>query len=379
VVQLIPLPPPLWTKLPGRDPVIEGYRLLGLPLPWLSLTLAPANALASLLWLLPALAVLLAMLVLGAFRGRGIAAVIVGVTLVSVAVGALQIIGGDSAYFYAITNVGVSVGFFANGNHNATLMLVCIPFLAALQATLVKRKSSPRSVSAIRLLVGAAYAIIFVGLLINSSLAGIGLGVPVALTTWLVFGCQRPTLRRLLVAVTVVASIGALLAIAVGPFGNNLFGRQTSNVELSRQTSFRLTLQAAGQYFPVGSGTGSFQPIYRTQEPLDTVTNIYMNHAHSDWLELLLETGIAGIFCAALFLGWWGRQVQKIWKAAEPEPFSQAAAIALVAIMLHSIVDYPLRTAALSAVFAACVGLLSGARPFVRLRKTKTSARHLSL
>lgn len=379
LLQLVPLPPALWTVLPGRSAVVQGYRLLGVPLPWLPLTLAPDVALSSILWLLPAFASLLGVVVLGAFRGRGIATAIVAVTLASVAIGALQVIGGSSAYLYRITNYGVAVGFFANANHNATLLLVCMPFLAALQATLLKRSGSQRSASAIRLLVGAAYAIILVGLLINSSLAGIGLGVPVALGSWLAFGNQRPALRRGIVVATVVLSLAAVVTIVVGPFGNNLFGTQTSNVELSRQTSFALTLRAARDYFPVGSGTGSFQPVYHMQEPLGSVTTTFMNHAHSDWIELLLETGLVGIAFAALFLAWWIVRVRAIWRAEEPDPFAQAAVIATAAIMLHSVVDYPLRTAALSAVFAVCIGLMSGARPYTRRSREPSSARHLTL
>lgn len=379
LLQLVPLPPALWTELPGRGAVVEGYRLLGIPLPWLPLTLAPEVALSSILWLQPAFASLLGVVVLGAFRGRGIATAIVAVTLASVAIGALQVIGGTSAYLYRVTNYGVAVGFFANANHNATLLLVCIPFLAALQATLLKRSGSQRSASAIRLLVGAAYAVILVGLLINASLAGIGLGVPVTLGSWLAFGHQRPALRSGIVVATVVVSLAAVVTIVVGPFGNNLFGTQTRNVELSRQTSFALTLRAARDYFPVGSGTGSFQPVYHMQEPLGSVTTTFMNHAHSDWIELLLETGIVGIAFAALFLGWWIVRVRAIWRAEEPDPFAKAAAIATAAIMLHSVVDYPLRTAALSAVFAVCIGLMSGARPYTRRSREPSSARHLTL
>lgn len=378
LMQLVPLPPGLWTWLPGRASVVEGYRLLGVPLPWLPLTLTPDGAVASLLWLLPAFAVLLATVVPGAFRGRWIAAIIVAVTLAAVSIGALQVIGGDTAYFYEITNPGVAVGFFANANHNATLLLVCIPFLAALQATFLRRSTSPRNASAIRLLVAAGYAVILVGLMINGSLAGVGLGVPVAMSTWLAFGRQRPAFRRGLAIVAGAVSLAALVFIATGP-GNNLFGTQHSNVELSRQTSFALTGRAAMRYFPVGSGIGSFQPVYHLQEPLASVGTTYMNHAHNDWLELLLETSVAGVLLAVAFLAWWGLRARSIWRVEERDPFAQAAVIATAAIMLHSIVDYPLRTAALSAVFAACVGLMSGARPHVRRSKTPSSARHLSL
>ncbi|WP_288413707.1 O-antigen ligase family protein [uncultured Sphingomonas sp.] len=379
IAQLVPLPPALWTRLPGRDMVIEGYRLLGLPLPWLPLTLAPDAALASILWLLPAFAVLLAMLLLGAFRGRIVAGVIVAVTLASVALGALQVIGGESAYLYRVTNYGVAVGFFANGNHNATLMLVCIPFLAALQAALLRGGRSPRSASAVRLLVGAGYAVIVVGLGINASLAGIGLAVPVALGTWLTFGRMRPMLRRGLSVMTLLLSLAALATIAVGPFGNNLFGQQTTDPALSRQTSFALTWQAARRFFPVGSGTGSFQPVYRTQERLDTVTTVYMNHAHNDWLEILLETGLPGIVLALLVVAWWLRRARAIWIADEADPFARAAVIAIGAMLAHSLVDYPLRTAGLAAVFATCLGLISGARPYVRVRRQASNVRHLAL
>jgi O-antigen ligase len=228
------------------------------------------------------------------------------------------------------------------------------------------------------MLIGALYAVILVGLLINSSLAGIGLSVPVALGTWLTFGRQKPLLRRALLIGTIVASAAAILLIAIGPFGNNLFGHQTTNVEQSRQTSFALTFQATREYFPIGSGLGSFQPIYHTQEPLASVSSTFMNHAHSDWLELLLETGLPGIVLAACFLYWAVRRARAIWRAEDRDYFAQAAVIAVVAMLLHSIVDYPLRTAALSTVFAACVALIAGARPYVRQRTQKTTARHLS-
>jgi O-antigen ligase len=244
---------------------------------------------------------------------------------------------------------------------------------------LLQRRGSPRSASAIRLLVAAAYAVIIVGLLINSSLAGIGLAVPVALGSWLAFGRGRPALRKGLAIATGIVSLAALVTIVVGPFGNNLFGTQKTNVELSRQTSFALTFRAARAYFPIGSGTGSFQPVYHLQEPLASVGTTFMNHAHSDWLELLLETGLVGTAFAALFLGWWVVRVRAIWRAEDRDPFAQAAAIASAAMMLHSSVDYPLRTAALSAVFAACLGLMSGARPYIRRSREPSTARHLSL
>lgn len=104
-----------------------------------------------------------------------------------------------------------------------------------------------------------------------------------------------------------------------------------------------------------------------------------MNHAHNDWLELLLETGIPGMALAALLLFWGARRARAIWRAEDRDRFAQAAVIAVTTMLLHSLVDYPLRTAALSAVFAACIALISGARPHVRQREAQSSAKHLNL
>lgn len=382
LVQLIPLPPSVWTALPGREAVVDGFRLLGVTLPWLPLALAPHNAVASLLWLLPAIAVFLLIIVLGAFRGRTVAGVIVGVAVLSVALGAVQIVGGGSGYIYEVTNRGAAVGFFANSNHNATLLLVSIPFLAALQKALLRRRRSSRNVSAIRVAVAGGYAVILVGLLINASLAGLGLAVPVVLGTWLVFGSPRPALRKAGVGLAVAGTLGVLLAIASGSFGDNLFAPEEAQAEASRQVIFARTWEAAQVYLPFGSGIGSFEAIYPSFEPLEGVSRFYVNHAHNDWLELLLETGLAGAALAALFLAWWIVRLRAIWGADEREPFAQAAVIASATIMVHSLVDYPLRTAGLSAVFAMCLGLMSSVRPYVRPRPPspdKGGAKHLTI
>ena len=60
-LQFVPLPPAVWQLLPGRGPVAAGYAMLGQPAPWLPLGLAPMVALADLGWMIPALAMYLAM------------------------------------------------------------------------------------------------------------------------------------------------------------------------------------------------------------------------------------------------------------------------------------------------------------------------------
>jgi len=54
-----------------------------------------------------------------------------------------------------------------------------------------------------------------------------------------------------------------------------------------------------------------------------------------------------------------------------------AGAIASSAILLHSVVDYPLRTAAMSSVFAMCLALMLIPRVEVRRPGELRPVRHL--
>lgn len=119
LLHLIPLPPQLWTQLPGRTVIEEGYRALGQEPPWLPLSMTPYATLTTALTLLVPIAVLLSVL---RFRASGswiAGAVIVG-TLLGVLLGAMQTVGGMGPnawwYLYDFTNTG-AVGFFANRNH----------------------------------------------------------------------------------------------------------------------------------------------------------------------------------------------------------------------------------------------------------------------
>ena len=92
------------------------------------------------------------------------------------------------------------------------------------------------------------------------------------------------------------------------------------------------------------------------------MTNTYVIHAHNDYAELALETGVAGILLMLLFLAWWAVAVWRVWRTAEAGPFARAASIASAAMLVHSLVDFPLRTAAMSACFAMCLALLADRR-----------------
>src|SRR5262249_44275714 len=62
LLQLIPIPPSLWSGLPGRGEIAAAYEAAGMTLPWLPISLYPSATWVGLLSLLPATAIFLAML-----------------------------------------------------------------------------------------------------------------------------------------------------------------------------------------------------------------------------------------------------------------------------------------------------------------------------
>jgi O-antigen ligase len=382
-LQLVPLPPSVWTELPGRGPVAEGFALLGRPLPWLPLSLAPQRTISSALWLLPAIAVLLGIVRLGSFRASWLAWAIAAVTIVSVAIGALQIAGGDSSpwYFYEITNFGSTTGFFSNANHMATLLVSAIPFLAALYLSARSKGRSVQRSSALFVILAGALTVVLVGIAVNRSLAGLGLAVPVLGASLLMLLSRRRRIPAWSAAVIGLLTLGSVALVFSSPFGNNLTTVEARGSQESRYASFTLTAEAAKDYLPLGSGIGTFQEIYPGYEDPAAVTRFFMNHVHGDYIELALETGLPGLLLILLFLAWWTRRAVAVWRAEESDYFARAATVASAAILAHSIVDYPLRTAAISALLALCCALMAEPRARVRQREPQPrekQARHLS-
>jgi O-antigen ligase len=363
LIQLIPLPPGLWQQLGPRKMIADGYRVLGLAPTSQSLSVAPYDSISSLLLFIPGLAMLAATLRLGA-RPLLLVIVLVAATLAGVLLGALQVSAGDPSsapwYLYEDTNYGVATGFFANANHMATLLIISLPFLAA---TLARAGSKGRDVqrfsAGVALGVGAA-VVIAVGIALNGSLAGYGLAVPVLFGSALIVLPNRSaTFRWLapLAAVLLIASVGWLATTPLS--GGNVLRANAETSLQSRQEILNVSTGATSDFMPWGSGLGTFSRIYAVYEDhdrLDPTTSV--NHVHNDYVELALETGVPGLIVLALFLLWWFRSAWRAWTAPEPDPHARAAAVASLAILIHSAVDFPLRTAAIGACFAMCLALL---------------------
>ena len=293
LLQLIPMPPSVWSGLPGRGEIASAYEAAGMTLPWLPISLYPTATWLGLLSLVPATAVFLAMLSLERRSRRVFILVIFIVIFASAVLDMLQIMGGEESplRFYAVTNPGRAVGFFANSNHNAAFLYSAIPFVTAYAIGLVLDHRRHRAIGLV--LLALLILAIIIGLSLTQSRAGMALlfvaGLSSLLLAWR--HNQGQSGRRLLRFAIGANLVALLLAFQFG-FVAFMQRAEGQGLEDMRWPVAQVTSQAAIANLPFGSGFGTFAPIYEKFAPRTFLTEKYVNHAHNDWLELWLTGGL---------------------------------------------------------------------------------------
>jgi hypothetical protein len=118
-------------------------------------------------------------------------------------------------------------------------------------------------------------------------------------------------------------------------------GMQDTARELNRASSW----QAIVALWPMGSGMGSFGAVF-AQFVAPELGNFFINAAHNDYLELLMEGG-ALVVPPVLALVWLvGQRVAQLARArpagwASAERWAVACGVGVLVQMLHAWVDYP--------------------------------------
>lgn len=362
LIQLIPLPPAVWMGLPGRDEMVLALQLADLQPGWAPLTVTPDLAWQSVLAILPPAAMFLAVLSSSQAQTARMVAFYLAAAVVSVLLGTAQLAsGGEQLYPWETTAAGSVTGFFANRNHLATLLLACMPFAAVFGAAVLRRRTDER----LPLWFGALFmGLVVVGLAAIRSRAGVMLFGPIAvaslLAAWIAAGRGRPGPGLLALTGGVAAAIGAVAILALPPI---LARFDVQSAPEGRFEGWPIVASASETWLPLGSGIGSFDAVFRSVEPLETLDPTFFNHAHNEYLETWLEAGWLGAALILFFLIWFGRRLWAAWKAgpSRERDLQRAASIALLAMLVHSGVDYPLRTATLAVLFALCAAILEKA------------------
>jgi O-antigen ligase len=363
LLHLVPLPPPVWQSLPGREFVTITLNAAEAAPRWMPLSLSPPLTQLSLLALLPSLAAFMASLTLSP-RERSIPVVaILAVVTASILMGLLQRFQGPTSplYFYEHSNFGSATGTFANRNTFAALLYISIPMIWALALRSLRGRVAHRYV--VMCFTGLMLMIIILGLSVTGSRAGILLGMLGLLgSSFLGWGQERNPAAQMGKRFIIIALLAALLL--VGQFGMLAILRLTEIDLVSdyRTVIYSVTSRAAWDYFPVGSGFGTFVPVYAMHETPATMIDPYINHAHNEWLELWLEGGLPAALIITSFVIWYFVCSIRAWRLSDNfgvHLFQRAATLSMGLLLLHSFVEYPLRTPAIAALFGLFAGLVA--------------------
>jgi len=376
LIQLVPLPPATWTLLPHRAPLIASFDNLGHDLPWLPISVSPNATWLSIAALLPTLAVFFGTILLGYRERRVLSLAVVAFGIVSAFLGLLQIAQGPASRlrFFSATNLTEAVGFFANRNHYAAFLYVVLLF-AAVWAIDIGFAVGPwrdrRIFEARSIVTVTASFLAIVILLAAEAMARSRAGMVLTMVSLAgVYGLVLTDRRRRTLSATplnfLFAAAGTAFILVVQFALYRVMARfNTDPLDDLRLQFARSTIEAAWAYMPFGAGMGTFVPVYGLFErPQDLFSHAYVNHAHDDILELWLETGIFGIALMGAFAAWFVSRTIKIWRYAAvgasefDRSLARAATVAVALIVIHSFLDYPLRTAAMTALLAFACGLM---------------------
>ncbi|MDM7853220.1 O-antigen ligase family protein [Pseudochrobactrum kiredjianiae] len=230
----------------------------------------------------------------------------------------------------------VMVGMFANVNHFSTIMFSSIPLVIYLIIFM-----GSRALAVLILL------LILIVLLTAGSRAGIliGLAITAASFTMLIW---RNRVNNLLI---IPLMLGAMLYL-YGTIAH--VGAQDIDSEYGRRYFAYTTLDGISENWVLGIGFGAFDIIFPHYETLDSLNAYFVNHAHNDYLEIVFEGGIIALLFLSAYILIFVRQAYRIINL----PLQLLAMLSIITILVHSTVDYPLRTMAVAMIFAFLNALL---------------------
>jgi O-antigen ligase len=289
-----------------------------------------------------------------------VVAAVGAMALISVALGGMQMAAGKSGMWrpYGDYNLGFINGFQANRNATADVLLIGLVAVVAVAMPLRRRIGEVMT----QWLVAILAALLALACALTASRTGVLL-VPVvaayAIAIW------RPALLR---PGAVLVAAGSMFVLMAGAIflarGNAVIGRIVQRFTLEGEFRFELwkdTLPAIGQFWPVGSGMGTYRAAFLPHERLEVVDQTWPVRAHNDYLELALEAGLPGLVLLLIAATVVVKMAVTAWKNATlaDRPQLLFAIAALSVIALHSIVDYPLRSMALAHMSAIAGGILA--------------------
>jgi len=346
--------------LPSRDAIANAYRIVGQQTGAISIDPA-ATALALSSSIPPLMLFLLALACNRRDLQRHVPKAIMVLVILLGFLGSLQFLSQNESGFFVYGGIETTaVGFFSNPNHFALFLAMSVP-LAALVVARARRSRVRDQKHFATLLLGASAAFIaVVCMLLSRSMAGFGFAILSMFSFAIIVLAGSRSVSRFTGLIALIALFICASGVIVVQYTNpNLGGLELSQFfgnELSRAGMAETTIAAIGEFQWLGSGLGSFEAAIGAFEDRNQVTSVFINHAHNEPLQLVMELGIAGVILLfAVIAGW----AMLIWRAWSPSGAlaQKAVSLSLMFLLLHSLIDYPARTPAIAGFTMVLVAL----------------------
>ncbi|MFY9647112.1 MAG: O-antigen ligase family protein [Terriglobales bacterium] len=289
---------------------------------------------------------------------------------------------GKLYWIWSLHQGGNIYGPYVNHNHYAGLMEMLTPFPLVLAASRFTEGNRKIAVAGIAALMAAS-------IFLSGSRGGMVafLAQMVGLSMLLLHKRDRGWKRPLM--------MGAFLALVIGFMvwigGNQLTERLISIHSEAREEleggvrftidhdCFRMLLKKPF----LGWGLGTFPVVY--PEFRTFYTTFFVNEAHNDYLQLVVETGLAGLAITLWFLIVVFRQAaaklspstlkKNDWTESGNGALTVAALLGCVGILVHSFLDFNLQIPANAALFYVLCAIAAGA-PLHESQRRRVLRRH---
>lgn len=327
VLQIVPLPAAIFNGL--RPELLLGD-------PWVGesrfrfISVGVGRTVESLLYLLAATAFFLAVLRLRAEQVNALLPFFFMGVICNGLAGAIQYSLSDDIAIVGLFPFTINAGLFANVNHFSALLFVSIPFVVYYGLFRGHLLSASFGLIALLLLLLAA-----------GSRAGVLIGLAITVLSVIFLSARSRVSGFSVLLIFIGLSVYTMSAWTK-------LDAQALDPAFGRGEFARTTIEGIKDNWATGVGFGNFQKAYQIYEREGMIFRQYVNHAHNEYLEIAFEGGVLAILLVAGYFVMLFAALARVRR----DPLQKAAFLSVSFLLIHSLVDYPLRTAALAMTFA---------------------------
>ena len=282
---------------------------------------------------------------------------------------------GKLYWIWGLEQGGSVYGPYVNRNHYAGLMELLAPIPLALAAS--------RWTHGNRKLVVVAIAALMAGTVFLSGSRGGMLSLALQIVVLVVL--LRPRQKDWKQGIALIVFLAVIVGLLVWLGGNELTRRLASiHTETTQELSGGVRLTIARDSLrmwlrrPVlGWGLGTFPVVYPQFRSF--YTTFFINQAHNDYAQLLVETGLVGLAIAVWFLVLtFRRALAKLdnWTETANGTLTVAALVGCIGILVHSFMDFNLQIPANAALFYALCAIAASGKFQESVRQRRRSRAH---